>query len=351
MTAKIALPPPRYGSAPKKTAFFEELTASMRAARDVRNAAVAMFLPTTGGVEVNVQVDGQPVVSRSEQPSAQLQSITPDYFRTLGIALRRGRDFSERDNVQGAPPVVIINESFARRFWPDYPAGLNPVGQHIAETPDRLDSAQIVGIVSDVRERGLAVAAKPEFYVPTVVHPPQTAYLAIRTDGNPRRLVNTVRKLVRAIDADQAISDIRTMDDLIDASVGQKRLMMVLLGLFAGVALILAMIGIYGVVTYSVEERTREFAIRRALGAEPRDILLVVLGNGLALSLAGVVLGIGGALALNHVMVGLLFQVSATNPTTYSGVAALFVIVAVAASYIPARRANRVDPMASLRNW
>ena len=108
----------------------------MRAARDVRSGAVAMFLPTTGGVEVNVQVEGQPVVSRSEQPSAQLQSITPDYFRTLGIALRRGRDFSEQDNVKGAPPVVIINESFARRFWPDYPAGLNPVGQHIAETPD-----------------------------------------------------------------------------------------------------------------------------------------------------------------------------------------------------------------------
>jgi predicted lysophospholipase L1 biosynthesis ABC-type transport system permease subunit len=247
--------------------------------------------------------------------------------------------------------VVVINESFARRFWPDYPGGLNPVGQHIAETPDRLDSAEIVGIVEDVRERGLAVGAKPEFYVPSVVHPPQAAYLVVRTDGGPLRLVNTVRRLVRVIDIDQSISDARTMDEVIDASVGQKRLTLVLLGLFAGVALMLAMVGIYGVVGYSVEQRTREFAIRRALGAEPGDILHAVLGHGLALALAGVVLGIGGALALNHVMTGLLFQVSPTNPTTYSGVAALFVIVALAASYIPARHANRIDPMASLRNW
>ena len=246
--------------------------------------------------------------------------------------------------------MVIINESFARRFWPDYPRGLNPVGQHIAETPDRLDSAEIVGVVSDVRERGLAVDTKPEFYVPSVVHPPQTAYLAVRTYGDPLRLVNTVRRLVRAIDANQSISDVRTMDEVIDASVGQKRLTLVLLGLFAGVALLLAMIGIYGVVAYSVEQRTREFAIRRALGAEPSDILPVVLGHGLGLALAGVVLGIGGALALNHVMVGLLFQVSATKPTTYFGVAALFVSIALAARYIPARRANRVDPMVSLRN-
>src|SRR5215469_2277592 len=165
----------------------------------------------TGGVEVNVQVEGQPVLSRRDQPSAQLQSITPDYFQTLGIALRRGRDFSVRDNVRGAPQVVVINESFARRFWPDYPGGLNPVGQHIAETPDRLDSAEIVGIVADVRERGLAVAAKPEFYVPSAVHPPQPAYLVVRADGGPLRVVNTVRRLVRVIDLDQSISDARTM--------------------------------------------------------------------------------------------------------------------------------------------
>jgi predicted permease len=277
LTVKIALPPLRYGSDQKKIAFFEELAESVRAAQGVRDAAVAMSLPTTGGVEVNVQVEGEPLVSPRDQPSAQLQSITPAYFQTLGIALHRGRAFSVRDNVRGAPPVVVINESFARRFWPDYPGGLNPVGQHIAERADRVDSAEIVGVVADVRERGLAVGAKPEFYVPSVVHPPQTAYLAIRTDGDPRRLVNTVRTLVRAIDADQAISDIRTMDDVINASVGQKRLTLVLLGLFAGVALMLAMVGIYGLVTYSVEERTREFAIRRALGAEARDILRVVL--------------------------------------------------------------------------
>jgi predicted permease len=350
LTMKIVLPPLRYDSDQKRVAFFEELEANVRAVQGVREAAVVMSLPTTGGVEVNVKVEGQPPVNPREQPIAQLQSITPDYFRTLGIAFRGGRDFSAYDNVRGAPAVVIINESFARRFWPDYPRGRNPVGQHIAEAPDKLDSAEIVGIVADVHERGLAVDARPEFYVPSGVHPPQTAYLAVRTDGDPLRLVNIIRRLARAIDPDQSISDIRTMDEVIEASVGQRRLTLVLLGSFAVVALLLAMVGIYGVVAYSVEQRTREFAIRRALGAEPSDILRAVLGHGLGLALTGVVLGSGGALSLTRVIIGLLFQVSATNPTTYVCVAALFVSVALVASYIPARRANRIDPMASLRN-
>ena len=166
---------------------------------------------------------------------------------------------------------------------------------------------------------------------------------------DPRRFINAIRSQAPAIDPDQPVSDIRTMDEVIEASVGQRRLTMLLLGLFAGVALLLAVVGIYGVIAYSVAQRTQELGIRRALGAGQRDILRLVLGQGLGLALAGVALGIGGAFALTRVMTGLLFQVSATNPTTYIGVAGLFVSVALVASYFPARRAARVDPAAALR--
>jgi predicted permease len=263
--------------------------------------------------------------------------------------LRRGREFIARDNARGAPPVVIINESFARRFWPDYPRGRNPVGQHMGEGADKLDAAEIVGIVADIHERSLAANARPEFYVPCVVHPSQMASLVVRTEGDPRRFVNSIRSQVSAIDPDQSVSDIKTMDELIDGSVGKPRLTTILLGLFAGVALLLAVVGIYGVIAYSVAQRTQELAIRQALGAERRDVLRLVLGQALGLALPGVALGIGGAFALTRVMEGLLFHVSATNPTTYVGVAALFVSVALAASYLPARRATRVDPAAALR--
>jgi putative ABC transport system permease protein len=349
LTMKISLPPARYDSEQKKAAFFGELVQRVETVAGVREATVVMSLPTTAIMQTNVKVEGQPPVDPREQPSAQIQSITPGYFHTLGIPLRRGREFVARDNARDAPPVVVINESFARRFWPDYPRGRNPVGQHMGEGADKLDAAEIVGIVADIHERSLAANARPEFYVPCVVHPSQMASLVVRTDGDPRRFVNSIRSQVSAIDPDQSVSDIKTMDELIDGSVGKPRLTTVLLGLFAGVALLLAVVGIYGVIAYSVAQRTQELAIRQALGAERRDVLRLVLGQALGLALPGVALGIGGAFALTRVMEGLLFHVSATNPTTYVGVAALFVSVALAASYLPARRATRVDPAAALR--
>jgi ABC-type antimicrobial peptide transport system permease subunit len=177
----------------------------------------------------------------------------------------------------------------------------------------------------------------------------QKGYLAVRTAGDPQRLVSAVRSQVLAIDRDQAVSDIATMDDVLDASVGQRRMTLVLLAVFAGVALLLAVVGIYGVIAYSVAQRTQELGIRRALGAQQGDILRLVLGQGLVLALMGVVAGVAGAFWLTRVMTGLLFQVSATDPATFAGIALLFVVVALSASYIPARRATRVDPMAALR--
>jgi putative ABC transport system permease protein len=349
LTMKIALPIARYDTDQKRAAFFESLVRRVEAAPGVRAVTVVFKLPTTTRLGTDIHIAGRPD-SDSEPQIVQLQSITPGYLRTLGIALKRGRELTARDNTSGSPPVVMINEGLARRFWPDYPRGQDPVGQRVSTGFDKaIGWMEIVGIMADVHDQGLALDAEQTVYLPTAVHPPQVAYLAARTEGDPRRFVNTVRSQVLAVDGDQPVSDVRTMDEVIDASIGQRRLTMLLLGSFAGVALLLAMVGIYGVIAYSVAQRTREVGIRRALGAQHGDILRLVLGQGLGLSLAGVAIGIGGAFALTRVMKGFLFQVSATDPTTIVGVALLFVVVALVASYIPARRATRIDPMAALR--
>jgi ABC-type antimicrobial peptide transport system permease subunit len=208
---------------------------------------------------------------------------------------------------------------------------------------------EIVGIVADIHEGGLANNAVPEFYLPSVVHPPQTAYLVLRTRANPLHYAGAIRKAVLAVDRDQPISDIKTMESVLTSNFGQRRLTMWLLGSFAGMALLLAIVGMYGIIAYSVARRTQEVGIRRALGAQQTDILSPILGQGLALALAGVAIGIGGAFALTRVMKGLLFHVTATDPATFAGIAILFIVVALAASYIPAHRAARIDPMVALR--
>jgi putative ABC transport system permease protein len=349
LTMKIPLPPTRYDTSQKKLAFFNQLLRRAEAAPGVHSAAMAMSIPTTPWLWTNVQVEGQADEDPSKWPTSQLQSITPGYVRTLGLSLRRGREFTERDNSPGAPPVVIINERFARRFWPNYSRGEDPVGQHMREGADKTGLVEIVGVVADVHEGGLAMDPGPEFYVSAVMHPPQTAYLMVRTESAPLHFVNAIRRQVLAIDRDQPVSDVKAMDDVLEARLGQRRLTMLLLGTFAGVALLLAVIGIYGMVAYSVAQRTQEVGIRRALGAQHEDILRLVLSQGLGLTIAGIVIGIGGALALTQLMKGLLFGVSASDPTTFAGIGLLFIAVALVASFIPARRAAQIDPMAALR--
>jgi predicted permease len=310
-----------------------------------------MSLPATTWIRTNYWVEGRPALDVAEPSSnAVVQSITPGYFRALGIPLRRGRELTARDNTPGAPPVMIVNETLARLLWPEYPGGENPIGRRVKEAYDKaLGWMEVVGIVADIHEGGLANNAVPEFYLPSVVHPPQTAYLVLRTPANPLRFAGAIRKAVLVLDRDQPISDIKTMESVLTSNFGQRRLTLWLLGSFAGVALLLAIIGIYGVITYSVARRTQEVGIRRALGAQQADILRLVLGQGLALALTGIAIGIAGAFALTRVMRGLLFHVTATDPATFIGIAILFAIVALAASYIPARRAARIDPMAALR--
>lgn len=302
----------------------------------------------TGWAGTPVQKAGEAPLKLNERPIAILQSVSPGYFRTMGIAMLRGRDFAVRDS-QPAPPVAVISESLARRFWPSYPAGEDPIGQSIFAGASKA-SLEVIGIVGDVRHSGLGEAANDGIYRPRAQMPQFPAMLAVRSTGNPLGLVNAVRGEVRAIDPNQTIAAVRTMEAVVEASEGQRRSILVLLELFAATGLALAIVGVYGVIAYSVAMRTRELGIRRALGAQPGEVVQLVLRQGFGLALAGVGLGVAGAVTLSRVLRGLLFEVSPTDATTYGVVAFGLLLAAAVASYVPARRAARIEPTVALRS-
>jgi predicted permease len=269
--------------------------------------------------------------------------VTDGYVRTIGIPLRDGRYLDSRDTADSAP-VALINEAMKRKFWPNEDA----IGKRL-----RFGSASpwvtIVGVVGDIRQSGLEQPSRPELYLSSNHDPTPLSGLAIRTRVDPTRLVPAVRRAIQAVDKDIPIIDVRSMEEVLDREVFQRRAQMLLLSIFTAIALLLASIGIYGVLAYLVSQRTREIGIRMALGAAPRDVILTVAGRGVALSMAGVVLGVTAALALWRVFSSLLFGVSSSDPRTFAAVAALLLGVAAAASYAPARRAMRIDPMLALR--
>jgi predicted permease len=350
LTMQIALPPARYDTGQKLLAFYEALVQRVETVPGVQSATVALTVPLGAKWAIAIQVVGQEQVPVHERMQVQLQSVMPGYFRTMKIPLRRGRAFTERDNALNAPPVAMINESLARRLWPAYPRGVDPVGQHLRIGVDQTSAGlEIVGIAGDVRDGGLVQDAETELYLPTSLFRPQRAALIARADPDPERLVSAIRSQILSIDRDQPVTAVKTMDELLEISVGQQRVTLLLLGAFAGVAVLLAVVGLFGVISYSVAQRTREVGIRRALGAQQSDILRLIVGQGIGLTMAGVAIGIGGAFALTRVIKGLLFGVSATDPATFVEAAALFVLIAFVASYLPARRATRIDPIAALR--
>jgi predicted permease len=346
LTFRISLPPLRYKTNQKQAAFFDQLVQRLQSTRGVRSAAAAMTLPMTGFARTPVQLAAQAPLPLNERPLAIIEDVTPAYFRTFEIPLKRGREFSERD-VASAPSTAIINESLARVLWPAYPAGLDPVGQRIL-IGAKADAVQIVGIVADIHQ-SLAWDPWPSVFRPFDQSPFLFAGLAVRTTGNPLQLIQAVNRLVLGLDRDQPASEFRTMDDLIESEGGQRRLILMLLECFGGAALLLALIGIYGVIAYSVAQRAPEMGIRKAVGARPVDILRLVVGQGLALTMAGVVVGLGAALELTQLMTSLLFHTRASDPATYLAVVLLFLVMALVASYLPARRAAKIDPVQALR--
>jgi putative ABC transport system permease protein len=343
LSMKISLPPARYAGADKMTAFYDELTTSVRTVPGVLAAAESSALPANPIRFSPALPEGQPQVPLMERPMFNIQTISPQYVETMRIPLVRGREFTAGDDGR-APRVVMVNETAVRRFWP----GENPIGKHIlvgrAVTP-----SEVVGVLGDMRNVGVAADVQPEIYLPFAQLPWPSMHLVVRTAGDPRAFVAAVRRRVLALDPDQPVTAIHTMDEVLETAAAQPRFTTSLLGALSGTALLLAIVGIYGVISYSVSERTQEMGIRIALGAERADILRLVLRQGLMLALGGIAIGLAASLALTRLLGSMLYRVSATDPMTFVGGSVLFMLVAMVASYIPARRATRVDPMVALR--
>jgi putative ABC transport system permease protein len=346
LTATVALPSGAYREEARQSAFFEQALNRIAALPGVAAAGVVDPMPLGGSAAMNgFSVEGRPPQSAGERPATNSRIISADYLKAMGIPLLRGRALSERDNA-AAPRTMLINESFARRYFPNE----NPLGQRLRLTIAPNFVAEVVGVAGDVKHRGLDREAGPEAYVSYLQVPAPIMSLVVRAAaGDPLNLAASVRQAVEQVDKDQPLADVKPMTAWLDESVARQRFNMLLLAVFAAVALLLAAIGIYGVVSYSVTERTREIGIRVALGAQRADVLRLVVRQGLALTLAGVACGVAGAFGLTRLMAGLLFSVTPTDPLTYVGVAALLVSVALLACWIPARRATKVDPMIALR--
>ena len=345
LTMYISLPESRYGEAHRRIAFFEDVEERVEALPGIESAALAFYVPLSGSSPMcRYAVDGRPPAAPGEVLVASFESVGPGYFRTMGIPLRAGRDFGARDSGQ-APPVAVINETMARLHFP----GENPIGRRLTITKGPPTSREIVGIVGDVRHTHLSGEPTAEVYVPFRQQPWSSMALVVRTSSDPLGLAAAVRGQIRAIDPDQPVSDVKEMEAYLAASVSQPRFNALLLTVFSVLALFLAAVGIYGVMSYAVAQRTQEIGIRVALGARPRDVVALVVGRGMSLALAGLGAGLLGALALTRLMSNLLYGVGPTDPITFALIAILFSGVALLANYIPARRATRVDPIVALR--
>jgi putative ABC transport system permease protein len=347
LTMSVSLAPTQYDTDAKRASFYTQLVDRVEALPGVAHASVTFTLPTADWAGAPVRIAGRPELLLNQRPIAIIQQISPDYFRTLQIPLNRGRAFTIADNAN-APGVTIIDESLARRFWPQYPRGENPIGQNLLIGSHK-QPLEIVGIAAPVHQEGRDTDPVPGFYVPNAQQPPQAAILVLRTKSDPGSFTDAVRRQVLALDRNQPISDVKTLSAVLDASENQRRLMFALLGAFSVAATLLAVLGLYSVISYSVVERTREIAIRQALGAQRSSILALVLRQGLGVALTGIVAGIVGAAGLTRLLSSMLFGIKALDPVTFMVAAMLFLMVALAASYIPARRAAAVDPMAALR--
>jgi len=347
LTMHIALSPARYDTAAKQAVFYEQMVERVESLPGVHSAAVSLTLPFTGWAGVPVQLAAGQLLKLNERPISILQLVTPAYFHTMKISVKRGREFNAHDNLNSTP-VAIINENLARRFWPDYPSGPDPIGQYLLMGRNPKPKL-IVGLAADVHEAGKDQDSTFGLYIPNAQLPSPEAAIVVRTKSDPQLLVGAIQKQILTLDPEQPVSDVKTMDEVAEASEGELRLITRLLAGFAGAATLLAVIGLYAVISYSVAQRTKEMGIRLALGARRGHILSLVLGQGLLLSVAGVIVGICAAFGLTRVLKTLLFQVSATDPTTFVGISLLFVLVAVLSSLIPARRAANVDPMVALR--
>jgi putative ABC transport system permease protein len=342
LSVNVALSGSRYRDGASVSGFYKQTLERLSALPGVQSASIVTALPMAGSFGSRYfGIEGRPPQPPGQGFNANTNLATPGYFETMNIPLLDGRDFEEGD-VRGAPDVVIINQEAVRRYWPDE----NPVGQRITfENRTRT----VIGVVGDVKQSGLDIESRPEMFSPYYQVTVPFGTVLVRTKGDPAGMISAVRGAMQEIDRDLPLYGIKTVSDVISESVAPRRLNMLLLGIFAGLALVLAAVGLYGVISYSVSQRTREIGIRMALGASHNSVLQLVVGQGLVLSAAGVAIGVTASFFLTKFMATLLFGVSPTDPMTFVAISALLIGVSIVASVIPARRAMKVDPMVALR--
>jgi predicted permease len=347
LTVEINLSDSHYREAAQASGFFQELVRRVGGLPGVEAASLSTARPLSGTARNDpFSVEGRPL-DPSNPSFAGWQMAGANYFHTLGIPLVQGRDLTLQDMDEAAPVVAVINETMAHRYWPNE----NPLGRRLTVGLPRADNpwVTIVGIAKDLPHRAIDSLAEPDWYLSRPLGPQRNQILFVRTAANPAQLATPVRNIVAAIDRNQPVANIKTMSDVVADTVAPRKFNMLLFALFALIAMVLAALGIYGVMAYSVAERTHEVGIRMALGAQQSDLLGLIVRNGLKLTLIGVAIGLAIAFALTRLMTTLLFGVTPTDAITFAGVSAFLILVALIACYIPARRATKVDPLVALR--
>jgi predicted permease len=346
LTMAITLPDYKYDTPDKTRQFFEPVIERVARLPGVEDAALVNVLPfSTYDRGSRYVIDGKPRPDAGREPASDFRSVTPGYFRTLEIPVIAGRSFDERDR-DGSAPVAMVNRAFAERFLDkEDPLGHRVRNAGAADAPWRT----IVGVVGNVHHTQLTVEPEPELYVPFAQVPQSMMMLAARVTGTPESLAAAVRSAVQSVDPAQPVYHVKSLDRLLGESMAPQTMAASVVALFSGLALLLAGVGTYGVLSYAVSQQTREFGLRMALGASRGDLLHLVMRRGLRLVLGGVILGVAAALAVTRLMAGALYGVGAGDPVTYAGVAAALTLVGIAACVVPAWRATRIEPVTALR--
>ena len=344
LTMRINLPPSKYGTNAQMVSFYKELLRQTETLPGVAAVSISSALPPNASREAPILAEGQLAAPFAQRPLVTLQTISPGYGKVMRVPLIRGREFSAEDS-QTTPTVAIVNQAFVRRFWPNE----NPLGKHIwlgtIAAP-----VQVVGVFGDMKNNGIAGETDPEILLPFPNLPWSHLRLSLRSaGGDPLALAPAVRKRLESIDSGQPVTEIQTLNEILDAARAQSRFTMTLFGIFSVIALVLAIVGIYGVISYASAQRMQEMGIRMALGADKKNIFSLVIGRGLKLASIGILIGLIAPFTLTRLMSSLLYKVSPADPLTIIGSAVLFLAAALLASYIPARRASRTDPMIALR--
>jgi putative ABC transport system permease protein len=349
LVVNLSLPQRKYPEDDQRSAFYSQLIQKVSTLPGVQSTGASCVLPLADDFVLGFDIQGRPPYAPGDEPSTNYYAVSTDYFKAMGIPLLRGRLFTEHDS-KSAPRVAIINEKMAKEFFPDE----DPIGKRIHVTNGPVLYREIVGIVGDVKHYGLDEKTSSQTYEPYLQEPFSFMSLVVRTAGDPTSLSAAIRSEVQSLDSEQPVSSIKTLDQILSTTIAQQRFAMLLFGVFGAVAMILAVVGIYGVMSYSVTERTHEIGIRMALGAGQRDVLKLIVGHGTILTLIGIAFGLGAAFVLTRfvitsLMSSLLFDVSVTDLTIFAIFSASLTAVALAACIVPARRALKVDPMVALR--